>query len=289
MNETQKARRAQVRYQPCRRHIFANVFIFKLIILFTISIFGQTDPNYSGTWVINKIISQPDDKLQTATLKMIVTQTPTQIKIGLDSQAVLAYIIGSETTLEVESSGGKTPLKLKAELTRKGKFILNSQQTFKTGDGDISVKIKETFELSSDGNLLNGTREIQNSKGLPIFEAFIAKKEPEENTQNQTDDIVHDAKNLNGQFSQGQLNGKAKHLEIPPYPGAASANRVTGVVPVRVIFNEEGKVIFAQAIYGHPLLKTGAVESAMKCTFEPVNINGRLIKVSGIILYYFGR
>lgn len=225
--------------------------------------------------------------MRTANIKMVVEQTPAEIKIKRGSEGTFNYPIGNEITTEVESSSGKSPVKLKAELTNKGILNLNSVQTVKINNEDITVKIKETFELSKDANSIKVKREIQNSKGLPIVEVFVAKRFQEENSLKDTSNTVHDVKDFKNQFSQGVLNGKAKHLEIPPYPSGASASRVTGAVPVRVIFNEEGKVIFAQSIFGHPLLKSAAVEAAMKSTFEPVELDGKIIKVSGIILYNF--
>lgn len=259
------------------------LFLLGLSFLFSVNIQGQEKADYSGTWMFDKVVSRPDDKLRTATIEMLIVQAPNEIKIGRGAEDVISYPINKETAIEVKGS----PIKVKAELTNKGRLILNSQQTVKISNGDVSLKIKESFELSSDGNTLKVSREIQNSKGLPIIEAFTAKKLPEEKTLNKTNDTIYDILDLKNQFSQSVLNGKAKHLEIPQYPGAASVNRVTGSVPVRVIFNEEGKVVFAQAIFGHPLLKNSAVESAMKCTFEPVELDGKRIKVSGVIVYDF--
>jgi TonB family protein len=265
-----------------------SIFLFGLVLLLSICISGQTKPDYSGTWLFHKIVSPPDDKLQTVSIRMVIKQTPTEIKIGNNSGRSLIYPLGKESIVEAETSNGKIPIRVKSELTNKGKLNLNSEQTFKTDKGDITVKIKETFDISVDGKTLKAVREVQNSKGLPIIEMFIARKQAEEeNSPNKTEDTVQDVSELKKQFSEGVLNGKAKHLETPSYPGAARANRVMGSVPVRVIFDEEGKVTFAQAIFGHPLLKSEAVEAAMKCKFEPVELNGKLIKVSGIILYSF--
>ena len=258
-----------------------------MVFLYSIGIFGQSNGDYSGTWTFDKIISHPDDKLKTATMKMMVTQTPTEIKITGVSERVISYPIGKETNVEFEGSSGKIAVKLKAELTNKSRLNLNSIQTVKTNTGDVSIKIKETFELSSDGSFLRVNREIQNSKGLPISEAFVAKKQPDENSPNKPDNTVHNASDIMNQSPKGILNSKAKHLEIPRYPSGASVGRATGAVPVRVIFNEQGSVVFAQAIFGHPLLKSAAVEAAMKSTFEPVKLEEKIIKVSGIIVYDF--
>lgn len=275
-----------------------SIFLFWLVFLCSVSIFGQVKSDYSGVWTFDTVISHPDDKLRTAAVRMSVTQTPTEIKIetvrndGLqgnaaqNSNTAATYPFGKETTAEIESSRGKTPVKLKAELTGKGKLNLSSTQTFKTSDSEVSIKIKESFEKSADGKFLKVIREIQNSKAVPIIEVFVAEKQSSENTLSGNNSVL-DVVDLKSQFPQAVLNGKARHLEVPSYPAGASANRVTGSIPVRIIFDEEGNVVFAQAIYGHPALKSAAIESAMKCKFEPIEVGGKPVKVSGIILYDF--
>ncbi len=51
----------------------------------------------------------------------------------------------------------------------------------------------------------------------------------------------------------GVLNGKAISKPAPPYPPIAKAARAQGTVTVQIVVDEEGRVISAQAISGHPL------------------------------------
>lgn len=264
------------------------ILLCGLVFLFSNADFAQAKADFSGTWTFDRIIFQPDEKVQTETVKMLISQTPNEIKIQRGSEDAVAYPFGSETTVEVTGATGKILLRVKAELANKGKLYLNSQQIIKTNGGDISVKIKEIFELSADGNVLNVSREIQNSKGLSVVEALVAKKQSEQNSSNKIDGGVYNVLDLKNQFSQGVLNGKAKHFQISSYPSRVAMGRMTGVVPVRVIFDEAGKVIFAQAFSNYPLfINAAAMEAAMKATFEPVEFNGKIIKVSGTILYHF--
>ena len=87
--------------------------------------------------------------------------------------------------------------------------------------------------------------------------------------------------------SGGVMNGKAVHLVTPPYPAIARATKVSGQVQVRVIIDETGQVIRAEAISGHPLLRGAAVMAASQCTFTPTTLGGQPVKVSGVIIYNF--
>lgn len=87
--------------------------------------------------------------------------------------------------------------------------------------------------------------------------------------------------------SGGVMNGKAVHLVAPSYPAIAKAAKVSGQVQVRVIVDETGQVIRAEAISGHPLLRGAAVMAASQCTFTPTTLGGQPVKVSGIIIYNF--
>ncbi|HEU4432860.1 MAG TPA: energy transducer TonB [Pyrinomonadaceae bacterium] len=85
----------------------------------------------------------------------------------------------------------------------------------------------------------------------------------------------------------GILNGKAVKLAKPSYPLAAREARVSGLVQVRVIIDETGKVIYAQAVSGHPDLRKVCEEAAMNSEFSPTKLQGRPVKVSGFIQYNF--
>jgi len=89
------------------------------------------------------------------------------------------------------------------------------------------------------------------------------------------------------QISGGVLNGKALALPKPPYPPAARAVRASGAVSVAVIIDENGDVISASAVSGHPLLQTPAVQAAFAAKFAPTSIEGQPVKVSGVITYNF--
>jgi TonB family protein len=87
--------------------------------------------------------------------------------------------------------------------------------------------------------------------------------------------------------SGGVLNGKAISLPAPAYPPAARAVRASGTVIVQVTIDENGRVISASAISGHPLLQQSAVGAARNARFSPTKLSGVPVKVTGTINYNF--
>ena len=87
--------------------------------------------------------------------------------------------------------------------------------------------------------------------------------------------------------SGGVLNGKAISKPQPAYPPIAKAARASGTVTVQVLVDEDGNVISAKAVSGHPLLQQAAVAAAYQAKFSPAVVSGRKVKVSGILTYNF--
>ena len=88
-------------------------------------------------------------------------------------------------------------------------------------------------------------------------------------------------------ISGGVLNGKAVHLVIPPYPAIARSAHASGAVNVQVLIDENGNVISARAMSGHPLLQAAAVAAARSSKFTPTKLSGQPVKVNGVIIYNF--
>jgi protein TonB len=87
--------------------------------------------------------------------------------------------------------------------------------------------------------------------------------------------------------SLGVINGQATHLPPPPYPPIARAGKISGMVNVRVLLDESGKVISAQATSGPPLLREAAVRAAYQARFSPTKLSNEPVKATGIITYNF--
>ena len=88
-------------------------------------------------------------------------------------------------------------------------------------------------------------------------------------------------------ISGGVLNGKAISLPKPAYPPIARQAHASGTVVVQVTIDENGHVISAQAVSGHPLLRAVAVSAARGARFSPTKLSGQPVKVTGVITYNF--
>src|SRR5688500_9676507 len=86
-------------------------------------------------------------------------------------------------------------------------------------------------------------------------------------------------------ISGGVVNGKAINLPATAYPAAARAVGAGGSVNVQVLLDEEGNIVSATAVSGHPLLRSAAEGAARNATFRPTMLQGQPVKVSGVITY----
>jgi TonB family protein len=77
-------------------------------------------------------------------------------------------------------------------------------------------------------------------------------------------------------------------LRRPLYSDEAKRMRITGVVRIGVIVNENGKVIYARVLEGKPLISQSARFAAYRSKFKPrKNCENKPIKFRGTIIYNF--
>lgn len=89
--------------------------------------------------------------------------------------------------------------------------------------------------------------------------------------------------------SLGVVNGRAVSLPKPAYPSTAISLNVQGKVDVQVLIDESGKVVSANAVSGHPLLRDAAEKAARSARFSPTLLSKVPVKVTGVIVYNFTR
>lgn len=85
----------------------------------------------------------------------------------------------------------------------------------------------------------------------------------------------------------GALNSKAISLPKPVYTQEARRQKASGRVTVRVVVDENGKVISAKAIDGAPVLREAAEAAARQAIFAPTTQDGITVKVTGTLTYDF--
>ena len=111
------------------------------------------------------------------------------------------------------------------------------------------------------------------SSGPPAMPGFPSKPKAAAD-----DDSLSDA---------GILNSRAIDLPTPVYPAAARKDHISGQVQVKVVLDETGKVVSAEATFGPEQLQAAAVEAAKRARFKPTIVGGVPQKVFGIVLYDF--
>ncbi|HEX7957518.1 MAG TPA: TonB family protein [Pyrinomonadaceae bacterium] len=88
-------------------------------------------------------------------------------------------------------------------------------------------------------------------------------------------------------INAGILNGKAVSKPMPAYPPAAKAAGVQGTVVVRIVVDEGGNVVEAEAVSGPEPLREAAVTAARHARFSPTSLSGQPVKIRGHVTYNF--
>ena len=84
----------------------------------------------------------------------------------------------------------------------------------------------------------------------------------------------------------GIVNGRATYLPLPDYPQEAKDLCASGQVLVKVLIDENGNVIEAEALSGDELLRDYAVEAAKKAKFRQIS-DSVPVKIGGTLVYNF--
>lgn len=86
---------------------------------------------------------------------------------------------------------------------------------------------------------------------------------------------------------EGFEKGQSVRLPKPSYPQLARAASISGVVIVQVIVDLDGSVIAANVNTGHPLFHGACLQAARESVFTTSKLNGKPVKVTGVIVYRF--
>jgi len=136
----------------------------------------------------------------------------------------------------------------------------------------------ETATAPSEGPAVAAPAEAQ-----PAKPANVDNAKPEDPAQPTTEPGKHPP------ISGGVLNGKALSLPKPDYPAEARAAGTEGVVVIQVTIDELGNVAEARAVSGPRILQEPAVNAALQAKFSPTRLNGEPVKVTGVLVFNFGR
>ena len=229
------------------KKLFLASLVLAVIGLFAVSSFGQDgSPRVINVGVLNgKAVSLPKP-IYPDSAKAVGVEGVVKVQVTIDQNGT------------VESAQA-----LKDE---------NDNDELSTEKTDAKAALKEAaeraaLEASFSPTLLSGVP--IKVKGVIVYNFVLG------NDSDQT------AKNGTG---TGTLNGRAIELPDPSYPAAAKAVKASGIVRVQVTIDENGNVIAAKAVSGHPLLQAAAVAAAQKARFEPSKDQ---VKIIGVVTYNF--
>jgi len=289
-----------------------NIILATIIsLIFAATISAQTaGSNFVGDWELDVSKSTLPATMPVESIVLKVSQTEKDLKIesvtktsknnagmkgGVVKQTGIYSLEGKEMLTEVGSGAMAGKETRKASVTADGKLNLTLIRNLKDETGDVTIKINEIWELLDAGKTLKATRYMETPRGATNAEMFFTKKSStttsstttvEENKTYQGAAIVGMNKTP-GRISGGILNGKAIKLPKPEYPAAARAVQASGEVNVQVTIDEQGNIISASAVSGHPLLRQAAEQAAREAQFVPTLLEGVPVKVTGVIVYNF--
>jgi protein TonB len=83
------------------------------------------------------------------------------------------------------------------------------------------------------------------------------------------------------------IQGTAIRKVEPRYPPIPQRLGLSGSVVVEVIIGEQGDVVSARALSGHPLFGEAAVGAARGWKWNPTILNGVAVRVIGTITFNF--
>jgi TonB family protein len=98
---------------------------------------------------------------------------------------------------------------------------------------------------------------------------------------------LEDPNDANKPVDGGVLNKKAIELPDPKYPEEARRAKIGGRVTIKILLDEKGKLVSAEAIDGPEVLRASALEAIKRARFTLTLIGTRPVKVSGLITYDF--
>lgn len=193
----------------------------------------------------------------------------------------------------------------KAKVIDKAEVVLTDLATNKTSKSLVFTE-KPTFNNLTSGKykveiIKNGYQrrikefELDCKSSVEILTIskvlYLQKGNVKEVTKFRGTKYIGEAKVDDAQYKSksedAPVNSNATNLAIPTYPAAARAVRASGAVNVQVKIDEDGEVVIANAVSGHPLLRQAAEKAAKESRFLPTTLAGQIVTVTGIIVYNF--
>lgn len=210
--------------------------------------------------------------------KSVIESTPADVLLDQGAKGAVAEVNSQLLSISPISEAGYPGRLLKERMPNgtimQAKMVLAGQRMYQ-------VAITTPKEEGVDPKTVGFYSAIA-TKFLNSFEVLIGQRQPAL-ILDPCPSNVENCVSANGEV----LNGRAVSLPKPAYPAIARAAHVSGTVEVQVVIDEQGNIIHAAAISGHPLLQAVSVSAARSARFTPALVDNKPVKVAGIIQYNF--
>jgi TonB family protein len=160
-------------------------------------------------------------------------------------------------------------------------FHMSVQGSKGTGQYGVELRRRKGIWKVESGNV-----RLPNGDIIQVGDSSV-NDNPIENSNTNTNTDTPENLTRGKTISGGVLNGKATSLPKPTYPPIAKQAHASGTVVVQVVVDEQGNVVSAHAVSGHPLLRGASESAAREAKFSPTKLSGKPVKVSGVITYNF--
>ncbi|MGH9873374.1 MAG: energy transducer TonB [Pyrinomonadaceae bacterium] len=209
-------------------------------------------------------------------------------KLALVGEKTLAGNAGREYRMTIGDLTGT----VQVFATRKRFYSIVFLNTKK--DDEIQKEFLSSFilpERTAAPATVAATQQVSPEGPATAAPAEAATAKPAANEDPKPDDQQRPATEAGKRapISAGVLNGKAISLPKPDYPPDARAAGAEGVVVVQVTIDEMGNVTEARPISGPKQLQEVSVNAALQAKFSPTLLSGEPVKVTGVLVYNFGR
>lgn len=207
----------------------------------------------------------------------VASNTIPPINPSKTEQSAILLPVSKESPVIEEKSLQPEVKNSEAEIVAKTQPILKPVETQK----DELKKTGQTTD-SEPTEELKRNRVIIGSAAKPEITKEEEKPKVAENIE-----IKNVPAKITGPMDVGSLVVYATRKTTPVYPSVARSMRMSGIVKVEVVIDEDGRVAEVQTIDGPVLLQTAAQDAIRKWRFKPFLKDGEPVKAAGYVSFNF--
>jgi TonB family protein len=224
----------------------------------------------------------------------VMTTTPTAVGEGYrveyygGGKRARSESLGKQTIEGVDAEGTRTTVTIQAgEIGNDRAIEIVNERWYSPGLQTVVMTRQSDPRVGETVYRLTNIDRSEPDKSLFQVPADYTIKTTESSSESMNTFAASTGNSTPKAISGGVLNGKAISLPPPELPAIARQAHASGSVTVQITIDEEGNVIAAKAVAGHPLLQAAAVSAARQAKFTPTKLAGQPVKVQGVLVYNF--